>query len=107
MRTPAVELTDIFGQDLLQMALIEDEHVVQSLGGEGRPLPPRLAQEITREIERLGLVQQEIAAIEHERDESPTTCKETEKKRAQLLLLKGIGATGSAVMPSCRRCSML
>jgi len=68
--------------------------------GEGRPLPPRLAQEITREIERLGLVQQQIAAIEHERDESPTTCKETEKKRAQLLLLKGIGATGSAVMSS-------
>jgi transposase len=66
--------------------------------GEGRPLPPRLAQEITREIERLGLVQQQIAAIEHERDESPTTCKETEKKRAQLLLLKGIGPTGSAVM---------
>jgi transposase len=66
--------------------------------GEGRPLPPRLAQEITREIERLGFVQQQIAAIEHERDESPTTCKETEKKRAQLLLLKGIGPTGSAVM---------
>src|SRR5271166_111385 len=66
--------------------------------GEGRPLPPRLAQEITREIERLGLVRQQIAAIEQERDESPTTCKETEKKRAQLLLLKGIGPTGSAVM---------
>src|SRR5262249_30809136 len=66
--------------------------------GEGRPLPPRLAQEIKREIERLGLVQQQIAAIEHERDESPTTCKETEKKRAQLLLLRGIGPTGSAVM---------
>ena len=66
--------------------------------GEGRPLPPRLAQEITREIDRLGLVQQQIAAIEQERDESPTTCKETEKKRAQLLLLKGIGPTGSAVM---------
>src|SRR5499426_3031394 len=66
--------------------------------GEGRPLPPRLAREIVREIERLGLVQQQIAAIEHERDESPTTCKQTEKKRAQLLLLKGIGPTGSAVM---------
>ena len=66
--------------------------------GEGRPLPPRLAQEIKREIERLELVQEQINAIEQERDESPTTCKETEKKRAQLLLLKGIGATGSAVM---------
>src|SRR5262249_1647499 len=62
--------------------------------GEGRPLPPRLAREIAREIERLGLVQQQIATIEHERDESPTTCKETEKKRVQL----SIGPTGSAVM---------
>jgi transposase len=66
--------------------------------GEGRPLPPRLAQEIKREIDRLALVQQQIAAIEEERDESPTTCKQTEKKRAQLLLLRGIGPTGSAVM---------
>ena len=66
--------------------------------GEGRSLPPRLAREIKREIDRLELVQQQIAAIEQERDESPTTCKETEKKRAQLLLLKGIGPTGSAVM---------
>jgi transposase len=41
--------------------------------GEGRPLPPRLDQEIKREIERLGLVQQQIAAIEEERDKSPTT----------------------------------
>jgi len=66
--------------------------------GEGRPLPPRLAHEIAREIDRLRLVQQQIAAIEQERDMSPTTCKETEKKRAQLLLLKGIGPTASAVM---------
>jgi transposase len=71
---------------------------IDKLGtGEGRPLPPRLAQEIEREIGRLGLVQQQIAAIEQERDESPTTGKETEKKRAQLLLLKGIGPTCSAV----------
>ena len=38
MRTPAVEITDIFGQDLLHMALIEDEHVVQSLGRRGTAL---------------------------------------------------------------------
>jgi transposase len=46
----------------------------------------------------LALVQDQIAVIEQERDESPATCKATEKKRAQLLLLKGIGPTGSAVM---------
>src|SRR5215471_12374427 len=35
MRAPVVEIADIFGQDLLQMALIEDEHVVQALGSDG------------------------------------------------------------------------
>ena len=35
MRAPAVEITDIFGQDPLQMALIEDEHVVQTLCPDG------------------------------------------------------------------------
>src|SRR5262249_46964493 len=59
--------------------------------GEGFSFKQKTAYEITREIDRLGLVQQQIAAIEQERDKSPTTCKETEKKRAQLLLVKGIG----------------
>src|SRR5262249_42666410 len=31
MRAPVVEIADIFGQDLLQMALIEDEPMVQAL----------------------------------------------------------------------------
>src|SRR5689334_3690668 len=35
MRAPVIKITDIFGQDLLQMALIEDEHVVQALGSDG------------------------------------------------------------------------
>src|SRR5215468_426034 len=35
MRAPVVEIADILGQDLLQMALIEDEHVVQALGSDG------------------------------------------------------------------------
>src|SRR5215472_7865763 len=35
MRAPVVEIADISGQDLLQMALIEDEHVVQALGPDG------------------------------------------------------------------------
>jgi hypothetical protein len=32
MRAPVVEIADIPSQDLLQMTLIEDEHVVQALG---------------------------------------------------------------------------
>ena len=31
MRAPVIEIADILGQDLLQMALIEYEHVVQAL----------------------------------------------------------------------------
>src|SRR5499426_2090405 len=35
MRPPIVVIANIFGQDLLQMALIQDEHVVQALGSVG------------------------------------------------------------------------
>ena len=49
--------------------------------GDGRPLPPRLASEITREIARLALIQEQIATLERERDQAPTPCKATEKKR--------------------------
>ena len=66
--------------------------------GEGRPLPPRLAREITREIRRLALVQEQLTEIDRELDEAATPCQATEKKRAQLLLLKGIGPVFSAVM---------
>src|SRR5581483_8813039 len=42
--------------------------------GDGRPLPPRLRCEIEREIERLKMVQQQIAPVEKERDCAPTPC---------------------------------
>src|SRR5262249_45032303 len=35
MRAPVVEIADIFGQDPLQMALIEDEHVIQAVASHG------------------------------------------------------------------------
>jgi len=66
--------------------------------GDGRPLPPRLASEITREIARLALIQEQIAALERERDQAPTPCKATEKKRVQLMSLNGIGPAIAAVM---------
>src|SRR5215475_10105729 len=50
--------------------------------GDGRPLPPRLRAEIAREISRLALVQEQIAAVSRERDEAP--CKAPEKKRILL-----------------------
>ena len=65
--------------------------------GDGRPLPPRLANEITREIARLALIQEQIATLERERDQAPTSCKATEKKRLQLMSLNGIGPAIAAV----------
>ena len=47
---------------------------------------PRPTREIKRDIDRLVLVQQRIAVIEQERDESPDIVRGTETKRAQLLL---------------------
>ncbi len=66
--------------------------------GDGRPLPERLGREIAREIERLALVQTQIAAIEQERDKAPTSCVATERKRYNLLRLKGLGPALSSTL---------
>jgi len=66
--------------------------------GDGRPLPERLSHEITREIERLAQLQVQIAAIEHERDTGPTPCVATERKRHDLLRLKGLGPALSSTL---------
>jgi len=66
--------------------------------GDGRRLPERLAREIAREIERLALVQAQLAEVERERDLAPTPCEATERKRHQLLRLKGIGATSAPIL---------
>ncbi len=66
--------------------------------GDGRPLPERLGREITREIERLALVQAQLVEIEHERDKAPTSCEATERKRHQLLCLKGMGPALSSTL---------
>ena len=66
--------------------------------GDGRPLPPRLAREISRELDRLALIEDQLIQIESEFVDTPTSCKETEKKRILLQRLKGIGPIISAVM---------
>jgi transposase len=66
--------------------------------GDGRPLPERLGREIAREIERMAQVQTQIAAIERERDTAPTPCEATERKRHQLLRLKGLGPALSSTL---------
>jgi len=66
--------------------------------GDGHRLPPRLAGEIAREIQRLAMVQAQIAEIERERDAAPTTCEATEGKRDLLSQLKSIGPAISAFL---------
>jgi transposase len=66
--------------------------------GDGHRLPPRLASEIAREIQRLAMVQDQIAEIERERDTAPTPCEATERKRHLLLQLKSIGPAISALL---------
>lgn len=66
--------------------------------GDGRPLPPRLAHEIAREIDRLALVQDQIIQVERAFVDAPTSCEEIEKKRLLLLHLRGIGPIVSAVL---------
>ena len=66
--------------------------------GDGHRLPPRLACEIAREIQRLAMVQDQIAEIERERDTAPTSCDATERKRELLLQMKSIGPAISALL---------
>ena len=66
--------------------------------GDGRPLPDRLGRETTREIARLAQVQAQIIETERERDKAPTPCVATERKRHQLLCLKGLGPTLSSTL---------
>jgi transposase len=72
--------------------------VDELMTGDGHRLPPRLAGEIAREIQRLAMVQQQIAEIERERDAAPTTCEATERKRDLLSQLKSVGPAISAFL---------
>jgi transposase len=66
--------------------------------GDGRSLPERLGREITREIARLAQLQAQIVEIERERDNAPTPCVATERKRHNLLRLKGLGPALSSTL---------
>src|SRR5262249_48205732 len=68
------------------------------LTGDGHRLPPRLACEIGREIQRLAMGQGERAESERARDTGPTACEATERKRRLLIQLKSIGPAISALL---------
>jgi len=65
---------------------------------DGRPLPDHLGREISREIERLAQVQVQIAEVERERDYPATSCVATERKRYDLMRLKGLGPALSSTL---------
>ena len=91
----------LFAQGIRGINVMKDYKTLapaELITGNGRPLPKRLGREITREIERLALVQEQLVEIEHERDQAPTPCAATERKRHDLLRLNGIGPTVSAIL---------
>ncbi len=65
---------------------------------DGRPLPDHLGREISREIERLAQLQVQIVETEGERDRPVTSCEETERKRHDLMRLKGLGPALSSTL---------
>ena len=91
----------LFAQGIRGINVMKDYKTLapaELITGNGRSLPKRLGREITREIERLALVQEQLVEIEHERDQAPTPCAATERKRHDLLRLNGIGPTISATL---------
>ena len=69
--------------------------------GDGRPLPPHLKAQISRELDRLELLLEQIKTVETERDAllvaSPTS-DEAPAPQAMLMCLKGIGPEFAAVL---------
>jgi transposase len=61
--------------------------------GDGRPLPPQLKAQVSRELDRLELLLQQLEAVEAERDALLASTEHVDKPvpTALLLRLKGIG----------------
>lgn len=69
--------------------------------GDGRPLPPHLKTQISRELDRLELLIEQIKAVETERDalhDSAVKTEGTPAPQAMLLAIKGIGPEFAAVL---------
>jgi len=69
--------------------------------GDGRPLPPHLKTQISRELDRLELLIEQIKAVETERDALLDPAMKTEgapAPQAMLLAIKGIGPEFAAVL---------
>jgi len=69
--------------------------------GDGRPLPPLLKAQISRELDRLDLLSGQIKAVEQVRDALVATDKKTQSRptpAAMLLDIRGIGPEFAAIL---------
>ena len=91
----------LFGQGIRGISVMSRYKTLKPaelITGDGRLLPEHLVREITREIERLAQLQLQIVETERERDRPVTPCEETERKRHDLLRLKGMGPVLSSTL---------
>lgn len=65
---------------------------------EGHPIPDRLRHELEREYARLDLVQQQLRAVEKERDTADGQDPAVERKRQMLCALRGVGEASAAIL---------
>jgi transposase len=66
--------------------------------GDGRPLPPHLKTQISRELDRLELLLEQIKSVESERDALLAAQQTTPKPAAMLLAIKGVGPESAAIL---------
>lgn len=67
--------------------------------GDGRPMPPHLQAQITRELDRLELLLEQIKAVEVERDALVAEKRvDTPAPAAMLLNIKGVGPEFAAIL---------
>ena len=68
---------------------------------DGAPLPPRLRRELSRELDRLELVLEQLAEVEAERDAmvpDQAACDQAMALIAQLMRLKGVGPETATIL---------
>ena len=66
--------------------------------GDGRPLPPHLKAHISRELDRLELLLEQIKSVESERDALLAAQQTTTRPAAMLLAIKGVGPESAAIL---------
>lgn len=66
--------------------------------GDGRPLPPALKAQVSRELDRLELLLEQIGGVEEARDTMLAGAGQSDRTPALLLNLKGVGPEFAAVL---------